>query len=67
MAAPIQEEPMAKIAKTVTGSHQFKWKFFIAGMVSIVVGYILLAMGSLTLSPILLVAGYCIFVPLSFL
>jgi hypothetical protein len=58
---------MARADKANAHAHQFKWKFFIGGLVSILVGYILLAMGSITLSPILLVLGYCILVPLSFL
>jgi hypothetical protein len=40
---------------------------FFGALAAIVVGYILLAAGDTTLSPILLVAGYCILVPLSFL
>jgi len=55
------------MAKADAKSHQFKWKYFIGGLVSIVVGYILLAMADTTLAPILLVLGYCILVPLSFL
>jgi len=35
-----------------------------AVILSIVVGYITLAMGSITLAPILLVLGYAVFVPL---
>lgn len=35
-----------------------------AGILSIVVGYITLARGSITLAPILLVLGYAVFVPL---
>ena len=46
---------------------RFKWKFFIAGMLSIVVGYLFLAANDITVAPILLVLGYCVLVPLSFL
>jgi hypothetical protein len=38
---------------------------FLAGVVTIVLGFILLAKGSITLAPILLVAGYVILIPLS--
>jgi uncharacterized membrane protein HdeD (DUF308 family) len=48
-------------------THKFKWKIFAAGMVSIIAGYILLAAADITISPILLVLGYCILIPLSFL
>ncbi len=50
-----------------TDKHQFKWKFFAGGLLSIVVGYIMLATGDATVAPILLVLGYCALVPLSFL
>ena len=46
---------------------KFKWRIFIAGMVSIVAGYILLASNDITIAPLLLVLGYCVLVPLSFL
>jgi hypothetical protein len=38
---------------------------FGAGFVSIIVGYLLLSRGSITLAPVLLVAGYCALVPLA--
>ena len=37
----------------------------IAGMVVILVGYILLGKGSITAAPILLVVGYCAIIPLA--
>lgn len=45
----------------------FRWKLFAAGMVAIVVGYVLLAVNDITIAPVLLVLGYCILVPLAFL
>ena len=45
----------------------FKWKIFAAGLVSIVVGYILLASNDITIAPVLLVLGYFVLVPLAFL
>ena len=47
--------------------HKFKWRIFAAGMISIIGGYLLLAAADITISPILLVLGYCILLPLSFL
>lgn len=47
--------------------HRFKWKLFFGGMAAIVVGYIMLATGDITIAPILLVLGYCVLIPLSFL
>jgi membrane-anchored glycerophosphoryl diester phosphodiesterase (GDPDase) len=39
----------------------------LAGLVVIILGYISLAMGSITLAPILLVTGYCVIVPVAIL
>lgn len=47
---------------------EFTWKnwlLFGLSILSIMVGYIYLARGSITLAPILLVAGYVILLPLS--
>ena len=52
---------------TKVSTHKFKWKIFAAGMVSIIVGYFFLASADITISPVLLVMGYCVLVPLSFL
>ncbi len=40
---------------------------FAAGGVSIAIGYVFLAAGSITVAPILLVAGYCVFFPMGIL
>jgi hypothetical protein len=49
------------------GSFKFKWKLFVAGMAAIVLGYVLLALSEMSVAPILLVLGYCVLIPLSFL
>jgi hypothetical protein len=36
-------------------------------MAAIVLGYVLLAVNNITIAPVLLVLGYCVLVPLSFL
>jgi hypothetical protein len=41
--------------------------FFGAGLVSVVLGFILLAAGSIVIAPILLVIGYIVFFPLGIL
>ncbi len=53
------------MAKSTT--HKFKWKLFAGGLTAITGGYILLGMSDITFAPILLVLGYCVLVPLSFL
>jgi len=56
---------MATNKKTET--FRFKWKLLLAGLASILVGYVFLAMNDITIAPILLVLGYCVLVPLAFL
>lgn len=63
----------ARRARAVVESHS-RLKFgrrslllFAAGGVSIAIGYVVLAAGSITLAPILLVAGYCVFFPMGIL
>ena len=36
---------------------------FLAGLGAVVVGYVALATGSMTLAPLLLVGGYCLLIP----
>ena len=50
-----------------TRTFKFNWMLFAGGMLAIVLGYILLATNDITFAPILLVLGYCVLVPLSFL
>ena len=40
---------------------------FLVGLAIIVIGYIALAQGSITLAPILLVLGYCVLIPVAIL
>jgi len=51
----------------MTNVHKFRWKLFAAGLTAIILGYVLLAAADTTFAPILLVLGYCVLVPLSFL
>lgn len=51
---------------------EFKWPFgrknyiiFGLAMITIIIGYILLGSGSITMAPILLVLGYCVLVPVA--
>ncbi len=48
-------------------STKFRWKLFAAGLGAITIGYIFLASNEITIAPLLLVLGYCILIPLSFL
>ncbi|MEW5702042.1 MAG: hypothetical protein AB1792_07430 [Candidatus Zixiibacteriota bacterium] len=40
---------------------------FLAGLAVIVLGYLALSQGSITLAPILLVVGYCVILPVAIL
>lgn len=57
--------------KVQTGSPlAFKKKNYIllvAGLVTIVVGFISLNAGSITLAPVLLILGYCVLIPFALL
>ena len=55
-----------------TANEGFEWPFgprnyilFAIGLLVIIVGYISLSAGSITLAPILLVLGYCVLIPIS--
>ena len=43
------------------------WILLGAGIATIIAGYILLSQGSITMAPILLVAGYCVLIPIAIL
>ncbi|KPL00279.1 MAG: hypothetical protein AMJ90_08605 [candidate division Zixibacteria bacterium SM23_73_2] len=47
------------------GKKNYLW--FGIGIIVIIIGYIALGMGDITLAPILLVAGYCVIIPISIL
>lgn len=40
---------------------------FGVGLGSVALGYVLLSRGDITMAPILLVAGYCVLIPLAFI
>ena len=68
---------MAKGAKSRKGTAEreairIRWErkniaLFGSGILSIVIGYILLSQGDITWAPLLLVAGYCALIPLAFI
>ena len=62
-----KEKPRAPIKKPKLelpfGRRNYTW--FGIGILAIVIGYVLLALGSMTLAPIILVAGYCVIIPIS--
>jgi hypothetical protein len=65
----------AKTKKTDENSHtEFQWPFgkknyiiFAIALIVIILGYVTLGKGSITLAPLLLVIGYCILVPIALL
>ncbi len=70
MKAKEKEKPKAVKRLQLKMMLAFKPKNYIilgAGIVSIVVGFISLAQGSITLAPILLVLGFCVLIPVGIL
>ena len=57
---------MSLASSEVNRSKRSHW-LFLGGMASIIVGFILLGMNDAYLAPILLVLGYLVLVPLSFI
>ena len=57
---------MSLASLEVSRSKRSRW-LFLGGMASIIVGFILLGMNDPYLAPILLVLGYLVLVPLSFI
>ncbi len=63
----------AKAKKSNGNSHdELKWPygkknymFFALAMIVIVIGFITLSQGSITLAPVLLVIGYCVLLPIA--
>jgi hypothetical protein len=61
-----REIPKTKAKQTLPfTSRNYTW--FGIGILIIVIGYVALGMGSITLAPILLVLGYCVIIPISIL
>jgi len=64
-----------KAAKQERPAHEavrVRWErknvgLFGVGLGSVALGYLLLSRGDITLAPILLVAGYCVLIPLAFI
>lgn len=54
-------------ASTETASQQYPWLWWGIAIVTILLGYADLARGGTTIAPILLVAGYCVLVPVAIL
>jgi hypothetical protein len=65
-------KPAPRKAAAGTEAVRVRWErknvaLFGAGLGSVVLGYVLLSQGSITAAPILLVAGYCVLIPLAFI
>ena len=64
-----QVPPTAQAASDRNGDSipfgRANWLFFGAGLLAVILGFVTLALGSDTLSPILLVLGYCVIIPVA--
>ena len=70
MARQVPQRPARRKKRIPVGEIHFERRNFYvlgAGLAAIILGYILLAAGSMTAAPLLLVAGYCFLVPVSLL
>lgn len=68
----VQEKKRVPLKKKVEkkiplgfGFTKWNWVIFGLGLLSILLGYIFLIKGDITIAPILLVAGYCVIIPLA--
>jgi len=61
---PTTKAPRAK-EKSVLPFTSKNYLLFAIGLLVIVIGYIALGYGSITLAPILLVLGYCVIIPVA--
>jgi len=62
--------PKMKVASKAADTFAFtraNYLTLLAGLVVIIIGYIALRLGSITLAPLLLVLGYCVIIPLGIL
>uniref|UniRef100_A0A7V3ZW60 DUF3098 domain-containing protein n=1 Tax=candidate division WOR-3 bacterium TaxID=2052148 RepID=A0A7V3ZW60_UNCW3 len=59
-AKKIKETPLIQFKRN-------NYLLLIAGVGTIILGYIVLSTGDITLAPILLVLGYCVLIPLALL
>jgi hypothetical protein len=64
-AKPAKAKKLKAKEKDTLGFTKKNYYLFALGLLIIVVGFITLRMGSITLAPILLVLGYCVIIPLS--
>jgi len=67
--AKVKTKPKVEKAKE-KGALPFtkrNWTWLGIGLLIIIIGYIALARGSITLAPILLVVGYCVLIPIAIL
>jgi hypothetical protein len=58
---------MAQMAQTDTTAQPRPWLWWGIAIATILLGYADLARGGTTVAPILLVAGYCVLVPIAIL
>lgn len=63
---PVKKKAAPATTDTFCFTKANYWTLFI-GLVVIVIGYITLRMGSITLAPLLLVLGYCVIIPIGIL
>ncbi len=67
MAKPVKKGQATAREAAILPFGKKNYLAFIIGLVVIAVGFILLAVGDTVMAPILLVAGYCVIIPVAIL
>jgi hypothetical protein len=65
-AKPVKKPGGKKLSESL-GFGRINYYLMALGLVFIVIGYIALANGSITIAPVLLVLGYCVILPVAIL
>ena len=63
----VKPQPKTKTLRPNIRMQPKNWVLLIIGLATILIGYVLLSSGSITLAPLLLVAGYCVIIPIGIL
>ena len=64
---PLPPKAPKKTARPQIALGKKNYIIMAAGLLTVIVGFITLARGSITLAPLLLVLGYCVLIPVSLL
>ncbi len=61
----MKQKPKASVSKYTIKFKKKNYLTFLGGLLTLLLGYILLAKGSIVLAPVLLILGYLVIIPVS--